>query len=137
MDKSYVTMEQRKCVVCAKDYDTGDLLLNRRMQNVFEMHTLTGWGMCPEHQALKDKGYIALISADPQKSVPTGKHSNDQELQPDDAFRTGRIAHIRSQVWDNIFTCPAPTKGIAFVDDDTMDIVEKLYEQVQPKENNA
>lgn len=67
-DKSYVTLEQHVCVVCAKPFDTNALLLHRRLAPVFERHTVTGWGLCPEHQKLKDDGFVALVEIDRAKS---------------------------------------------------------------------
>jgi len=41
--KSYVTMEQ--CCLCGKS--TGSLLLDKRLRNVFDSHTVTG-NICPK-----------------------------------------------------------------------------------------
>lgn len=40
--KSYVTLEQKICVVCGRSYDTGSLLLDKRLRERFEHHTITG-----------------------------------------------------------------------------------------------
>jgi len=70
--KSYVSMERKKCGVCGKDYDSGSILLDRRLKESMERHTLTGWGMCEEHQKLKDAGYIAIVGVDEKLSHPKG-----------------------------------------------------------------
>ena len=31
-DKSHVSMEQHRCIVCGQDYDTGAILLDKRMR---------------------------------------------------------------------------------------------------------
>lgn len=45
-EKSYVSMEQNVCAVCGKTFDTGSILLDRRMQDSMERHTVTDWGLC-------------------------------------------------------------------------------------------
>ena len=41
MNKTYVTIEQNVCPVCGKTFETGALLMDDRLQDKFEMHTLT------------------------------------------------------------------------------------------------
>lgn len=83
-NKSHVTLEQRQCVVCGNVYDTGALLLNKRLRNVFAQHTLTGYGLCPEHDALHKRGYCALIEC-----------ANDaQPAFIEDVVRTGQVLHV-------------------------------------------
>jgi len=53
-DKSYVSLEQRLCLVCGTPFDTGNLLLDRRLRASMERHTVTSWGLCAEHQKLAD-----------------------------------------------------------------------------------
>jgi hypothetical protein len=112
MEKSFVSMEQQVCIVCGKTFDTGALLLDKRMRNSMEPHTVTGMGMCPEHQKLKDDGYIALVEADQATNT-----------------RLGRVAHVRASVWGHIFNVPVPEKGVAFVEKDAMDKIEAMRPQ--------
>jgi hypothetical protein len=93
MSKSHVTMEQHKCAVCGKDYDTGALLLDTRLGKRFEMHTVTGWGLCPEHQKLYDDGYVALVGADLAKS----KLLSNGNCTPEGAWRTGECKHCHGK----------------------------------------
>ncbi len=67
-DKSYVSLEQHVCLVCGAAFDTGNLLLDRRLRASMEHHTKTGWGLCTEHQKLADDGFVALVECDPQRS---------------------------------------------------------------------
>ena len=95
-EKSHVTLEQQACLVCGQAFDTGSLLLDRRLRPRFEHKTCTGWGLCPEHQKRHDEGYIALVCVDPKKSVAL-----------DDAakvWRTGAVAHVRRSVAQRILT---------------------------------
>jgi hypothetical protein len=116
-DKSYVTLEQRACVVCVSTYDTGALLLDRRLRETFEHHTVTGWGMCPECKKQKDDGYVALVEVgnEPRPAI-----------KPSEANRTGRILHIRIEVFERVFDAPPPERGVCFVNSETCDALEKM-----------
>lgn len=104
-NKSWVSMEQHQCIVCGATFDTNALLLDKRMRKTFDRHTVTGLGLCPEHQKLYDDGYTALVACDPDKSTVGA----NQRVEPGHAYRTGEIAHIRRSVWADIFGKPAPT----------------------------
>ncbi len=49
-DKSYVSLEQHVCLVCGHAYDTGNLLLDKRLRASMQRHTTTGMGLCPDDQ---------------------------------------------------------------------------------------
>jgi hypothetical protein len=100
MDKSYVTMEQKKCLVCGVDYDTGSILMNKRLKKQFQAKTVTGMGLCDEHEKLHADGYIALVAADPKKSLGM---SNQKSVRSEDAYRTGQMAHMRREVASKLF----------------------------------
>lgn len=91
-EKSYVSMERHLCLVCGVEYDTGSLLLDRRLHARFERYTTTGWGLCPEHLQLFDDGFVALVECDPAQS---GHPSSVNLLKPDQVYRTGRIMHLK------------------------------------------
>jgi hypothetical protein len=102
MPKSYVSLEQRKCVVCARDFDTNTVLFDQRLRERFDTKTVTGWGMCPEHQTKYDEGYIALVGADESKSTKRP----GQRISPDGAYRTGEIVHVRFALFERVFNVP-------------------------------
>lgn len=85
-DKSHVSLEQRVCLVCGAVFDTGSILLDKRLRASMEHRTTTGWGLCVEHQRLFDEGYVALVECDPQRS---GSPSAGDKLKPEQAYRTG------------------------------------------------
>ncbi len=116
--KSHVSMETHVCVVCATEYNTDAILLDRRVRQVLDPTTCTGWGMCPEHEAMKDDGYIALVEAN---TPPTG-----ETLTPGDADRTGQICHVRESVWGKIFNIPVPSKGVCFVEPGVIEYLEAI-----------
>ncbi|HHW2678374.1 hypothetical protein [Pseudomonas aeruginosa] len=62
-DKSHVSLEQHVCLVCGTGFDTGAILLDKRLRASMERHTATGWGLCPEHQKLSDDGLLRWSNA--------------------------------------------------------------------------
>lgn len=99
-EKSYVSLERRLCLVCGLPFDTGNLLLDKRLRSSMAHHTTTGWGLCAEHQALFDDGFVALVECDPERS---GVSAGVGTLRPEQAYRTGRLAHLRKEVFMPLF----------------------------------
>lgn len=99
MSKSHVSMEQHACQICGKLFDTGAVLLDRRLQDSLEDKTVTGMGICPACDDLTSDGYIALIGCDPEKTTV----SDSGTVNQDTAYRTGTIAHVRKEAADRIF----------------------------------
>lgn len=99
-DKSHVSLERRACLVCGVAYDTGSILLDKRLRQSMERYTTTGWGLCDEHQKLFDDGFVALVECDPECS---GKPSGADRLRPEQAYRTGRLAHLKHGVFAAVF----------------------------------
>jgi len=123
-EKSHVSMEQKVCVVCCNKFDSGAILLETRIDRMagglrqsMERHTVTGWGMCPEHTKLKNEGYVALIGA---------ANKSGSSIQPEDAVRTGDIIHVHSAAFEKIFNTPVPPKMVAFVEPDVVAYLKGL-----------
>jgi hypothetical protein len=102
-DKSHVSLEQHVCLVCGTRFDTGAILLDRRLRASMERHTATGWGLCPEHQKLSDDGFVALVECDPQRS---GSPAGGGRVKPEQAYRTGRLAHLKREAFAQVFNVP-------------------------------
>lgn len=119
--KSYVTLEQHQCVVCGRAFDTGAILLDKRMKDRFEHKTLTGVSLCPEHKKLYDEGYIAMVECDPTQSTADGS-----TMKPENAHRTGKIAHIRRTVYEQVFDVAVPDGPMAFCEPDVIKHLESL-----------
>jgi hypothetical protein len=60
------------------------------------------WGLCPEHQKLADDGFVALVECDPQRSGAPGA----DHIKPEQAYRTGRLAHLRRAAFARVFNMP-------------------------------
>ena len=131
-DKSHVSMERRVCLICAVEYDTGALLIDKRLRASMNRYTTTGWGLCPKHQQLFDKGFVALIECDPDKS---GNPSDGHLVKPGQAYRTGKIAHLKREVFPRIFnTSIRPDMPYVFVEPG---VIDKLQASVSPSAGAA
>lgn len=126
-EKSHVSMEQHVCLVCGATFDTGAILLDRRLRASMERHTTTGWGLCAEHRRLFDAGYVALVECDPRRS---GLPAGGDRLKPEDAYRTGRIAHVKRDAFAKLFNVPVEVKRpCVFVEPG---VIERLEAMVAP-----
>ncbi|HEL5340003.1 TPA: ATPase [Stenotrophomonas maltophilia] len=129
-DKSYVSLERRVCLVCGVAFDTGNLLLDKRLRASMDRHTTTGWGLCAEHQKLFDDGYIALVECDPERS---GLSASEDRVKPGDAYRTGRVAHLKREAFAKVFARPLATEQpCVFID---AGVFERLKSLVAPPPN--
>jgi len=115
-DKNYVTIERHQCLACGVEYDTGCLLLDKRVRKVFNKYTTTGNGLCPEHTK---EGFITLIAATRTGCGPIVRAG-------DDVHRTGEIAMLRSERWSEIFNTEIPPQGVAFVDPGVIDLLKAI-----------
>lgn len=103
MDKSYVTLEI--CPICQKD--TGTILLDRRLKDTFEMHTMNPTHVCDDCQ----KKYLS-------KGVMV--------INPE----TGRLVVLKDSAFKKLMNIPIPVKKICFAHDDVLD-------RLQPEKNKA
>lgn len=125
-DKSHVSLEQHVCLVCGTAFDTGAILLDKRLRASMGRHTATGWGLCPEHQKLSDDGFVALVECDPQRS---GSQAGGR-MKPEQAYRTGRLAHLRRTVFAQVFNVPiADEQACVFVEPG---VIEQLQSMTAP-----
>lgn len=128
MSKSYVTMETHRCKVCGKEYQTNNILMDKKLENKFENNTCTGWGLCPEHQTQYDEGYIALIGVDREKSKV-----KDDTISPSHAYRTGRICHVKKSAFSKIFNVDFDIEDLelTFVEDAVLDQLEQIQQEAE------
>lgn len=119
--KSFVSCEQKICTVCTKPYDTNTLLIDYRVKDSLESKTVTGYGLCQEHEELKDKGYVALVELDPAKSKNEGSN-----IKLEDAYRTGRLMHIKRDVLLEILKIEQTDAPLIFIEQDLFDFLLSL-----------
>jgi len=123
--KSYVSLEQKVCPVCTKTFDSGAVLLDRKLRESMELKTTTGWDLCPDDKEKYDDGYIALVEAE----MPAGSR-----LKPEDAYRLGRIAYIREAAFAANFNIPArrddgTLEPLMFIDSEVMDMLKEAMKE--------
>lgn len=125
-EKSHVSLERHVCLVCGMVFDTGAILLDKRLRPSMERYTITGWGLCPEHQRMFDEGFVALVECDPQRSgLPSGN------LKPGQAYRTGKLAHLRREVFGKVFNVPiADKQSCVFVEPGVLDQLQAMIAPV-------
>lgn len=70
-NKGWVGLEERICPVCGRRYQTGRLLLDKRMRKIYPSSMLTGWGLCPEHEREMEDGHAFLLECGPQDAQGT------------------------------------------------------------------
>jgi len=122
-NKSYVSLEQRVYLACGTSFDPGNLLLDKRLRASMKRYTTTGWGLCPEHQKLFDDGFVALVECDPERS---GSQA-DGRLKPEQAYRTGRVAHLRRTAFAQVFNVPiAAEQACIFVEPGVLDQLQAM-----------
>lgn len=122
-DKSYVTLAQRQCFICGKEYDTNELLLDKHLRERFERTTLVGNGICPECQKLNDDGYIALVVIqDPLLGVTN--------IKMEEAYRTGKIIHLKRSAWEKLFDSPTPDLPMVYIDQELGTKLEELQQSL-------
>ena len=98
MDKSHVSIGQLLCICTGQLFDSGELLLDKRLEKSLEHKTTTGWGISPEPQSHIDNGFVALVGVDPEKSKVV-----DNTIPPEGAYRTGDIAYMKKDVFMKMF----------------------------------
>lgn len=126
-DKSHVSLERHVCLVCGTAFDTGNILLDKRLRASLERHTSTDWGLCDEHRRLFDEGFVALVECDPERS---GKPTDSDCLKPEAAYRTGRLVHLKREAFTGVFNVPlAPDQPCVFVEPG---VIEQLQGMVAP-----
>ena len=130
--KNHVSMEQQVCFACGKKFDTGAILMatkyhrNPRTNDIQPLKplkptTVTGIGMCPEHEDKIKEGYVILIGCDPSKSSPKDGHHT---IDPDKAYRTGSLVYIRPELYKRLFNTDVPVNNVAFADQDVISFLE-------------
>lgn len=130
-EKSHVSLEAAICPICGKEHETGTILLDKRMKASMERTTLTGYALCPEHQKMKDDGYIALVGIDEKLSHTEGKTT----VTLKDAHRTGDLIHIRTSAWEFFFEGhPVPPQGVCFVDKALVEMLKEQAGYIEPKD---
>lgn len=123
-DKSYVTMEQKVCAVCTQVYDTDSLLIDRRLNDSLESKTVTGVGLCPEHEQAHNDGFVALVAIDEEKS----EFGLDGQVNPAGAFYLGEYCLLKREAFDRVFNQPAPDSPFVYCQQGVIEVLKQMTE---------
>ena len=126
-----VAMEQQVCIACGKRFDTGSILLSRRLDRDIPRAVATGWGLCPEHRQKVDEGYVILVALDPAKS---SIKESTETVRPADACRTGDMVYVKNAAFDRVFNVARPQEGVAFVEPE---VIAMLKQMAPPPEDKS
>ena len=96
---SHVAMAKKICDVCGvvHEFNT-EILIHKQLKDIDPDKTITGYGLCEEHQKLFDEGYIALVAANVLASEVKNGIVKREDTQP-----TGELAHVRRTVFNKMF----------------------------------
>ena len=114
---SHVALAEHICEICgSKHTHNTEILIHKQLRDIPEDKRVTGFGLCKEHDALFQKGFLALVGA-----VPPEKGNR---LQIEEAVRTGAIIHIKRELFNERFDAEVPESlPMVFVDDEVVEIV--------------
>lgn len=135
-EKSYVGMAYKVCPITNEEWETGELLLDRRMKDSLEKKTIVGYGFCPEVQEKLDQGYVALVEIDPDKSGDATILR--QTMKMEDAYKTGRVAYLRKQIAKDMLGI---TTKMSYIDpkmfEHLIELEQKIEDDVDKKEGTS
>ena len=132
MEKSHVGFEQKLCGVCNRAFDSGVILLDKRMLPSLDKHTITGYDLCPEHKKLHEQGFIALVECDPEQTPGAG--DIDAKVKLEDAFRTGVKREVAGQVFLGI-TEEHLNAPMMWIDPEATKVLKKMQEQAEAQDD--
>lgn len=127
MGKSHVTIETKICLVTGKEYDSGTILLHKRLLEKFDPKTITGWGLSPEVSEKIAEGYAVMVGMDPEKSGITKDAT--RITNPASVYRTGEVAYIRRELAVELFNIPV--EDVNFVDPGVIKLLKEMNEKAQ------
>lgn len=91
LGKSYVSLERNICPICGFEFDTGSIIMDKRLKNTLDHSMMTGYSYCPECNEQIGKGFTALVE-------------EDEELREGNRpYRTGRIMFLKKEDVSKVF----------------------------------
>lgn len=131
-EKSHVSLGQFQCQICGTVYDSGDILLDKKMRQVLDRHTITGYKECEDCVKHLADDMIALVEVLPPPAW-RDRGGLKEAMKPNEANRTGRLAWLRRPAWKDIFGGECPTTSMCFVEEG---VIAKLEAMVAPPTSN-
>ena len=120
-------MTMARCAVCLDPYTATEDTPN--LGKHFKQ-TLSADKLCPYCKEKRDNGFVALIAIDPEQSK--GATHNGAEVTNVDVKRTGDIAFLEKNIWQQLFKSDIPESLTCFVDPKIIRQLEKTF-NTQPE----
>ena len=118
-ERSYVALGVTACPVCDAQQEK-EILLDKNLNPTLPKRVLTGFELCERCSNMERDGYLALVEILPESTKP---------YQPDTVKKTGRLAHIKREVANEIFSVSIPEVPFIYVE---QGVIAKLESMVGP-----
>lgn len=118
-------METKICPVTGKEFESGTILMDTRLEDSMERKTCTGVEVSPEVQEKIDAGYFPLVVIDVEKSTL----SSIGRVTIDGAYRTGEILYVKREVFPKVFGMELPNLPFSFIDQETTNAIKSAISE--------
>jgi hypothetical protein len=128
----WCAVAQRVCEVCGNLYESGEVLLQKRLTKKFKKNkNILGYGLCEEHTKLYDDDFVALVV------VKNPSNSTVKTITQENAERTGKLLHIRRPVLNQILNIEPvdPELVLCFIDQATATKITEMSNNSKEKVN--
>lgn len=106
----FVALGHYRCPACCKVFESGEVLVAKRLTAKLPKRPVTGWRMCEEHRQQIDAGFTLLAECEEYNAST-----------PLESVRTGRLAAVRGEAFDRVFNVSRPAGGLAMVERGVID----------------
>lgn len=124
-EKSHVGMVYRLCPITGEEWETGEILLDKKMKKSLKRKNIVGYGFAPKVQEQLDKGFVVLLEIDPNKSKSPTKGNT---LSITDVYKTGRLIYLKKQVAKDILGIKDHIE-MSFIDKKVFEFLENLQKK--------
>lgn len=124
---SYVAMGRNQCPVCGEIHDENSaVLLHKQFKDIEDQ--VIDIELCKEHKKLHDQGMLALVGIVPPED------EDKQKLSVGEPERTGNIAHLTYEYFEEITNVDPPSKDVpmVFVDDEVIQMLRGIQDMEKP-----
>ena len=119
MEKSFVSLEKKICLICGNEHETNALLFDKHMRNKFEKYTTTGYDHCEDCQKKLDDHFIAMVE------ISNSPSNNQTIMKKEDANRTGVLVWIKDYAAAEVFNVEIKTPMV-FVDPRVVEMLKTV-----------
>ena len=104
-ERSYVAIGVTVCPVCDAQQER-DVLFDKRLKPTLPKRVFTGFELCERCTDMWRDGYLALVEILPESPEP---------YRPNTVKKTGRLAHIKREVANKLFSVSIPEVPFIYV----------------------